>query len=194
MWNTFQELLDSLVSNIDDFFVIILIAVIGNKLANLLYIFLRKFMKISLFACQTVKISLQVFLFATCIIQLLGADTLSSATGGIAIGVGYAFQPYIISIFNGLMVHNDDIINSSKWISIAGTGISCARVESIGLFNTMLKNSSGDYVLISNSMLSRSAVTVMDKPKNSLEVTGANDIAVTEPESLHYLQERMHHS
>ena len=58
----------------------------------------------------------------------------------------------------------------------------------------MLKNSSGDYVLISNSMLSRSAVTVMDKPKNSLEVAGANDIAVTEPESLHYLQERMHHS
>ena len=75
-------------------------------------------MKLSLFTSQTVKISLQIFIFATCLIQLLGGETLASATGGIAIGVGYAFQPYIISIFNGLMIHNDDVINDKKWISL----------------------------------------------------------------------------
>ncbi len=187
MWNTFQQLLDNLISNIDDFFVILLIAVIGNKIASLLYLFLKNFMMTSLFISQTVKISLQVFLFTSCLIQLLGADTLTSATGGIAIGVGYAFQPYIISVFNGLMIHNDDIINTKKWISIHGAGITAARVESIGLFNTLLRDTKNNYILISNSMLSHSAVTVMDKPDYEKKPA----IAVKPPDqpALHYLQE-----
>lgn len=186
MWNTFQQLVDNLISNIDDFFVIILIAILGNKLANLLYLFLQKFMKTTLFASQTVKISLQVFLFSTCLIQLLGADTLSSATGGIAIGIGYAFQPYIISIFNGLMIHNDDIINTKKWITIHGTGISSAKVESIGLFNTLLKDEKNNYVMISNSMLSHSAVTVMNKPG---AVPSAKTTKPVKASGIHFLQE-----
>ena len=186
MWTTFQELIDSLVSNIDDFFVILLIAVIGNKLAGLLYLFLKKFMMTTLFVSQTVKISIQVFLFASCLIQLLGANTLSSATGGIAIGVGYAFQPYIISIFNGLMIHNDDIINTKKWITIHGAGISAARVESIGLFNTLLRDQNDNYVLISNSMLSHSAVTVMNGPDK--KIIPAKTIKTGDSPALHYLQ------
>lgn len=161
MWETFSSLLDSLVSNIDDFFVIILIAAFGNKCALILDRFLRKALKINTLTCQAIKMSLQIFIFATCVIQLIGGEVVSSATGGIAIGVGYAFQPYIISLFNGLMIHNDDLINAEKWITIKNMNIIGAKVKSIGLFNSELIDQHGNQILLSNSMLSRSAVFVM---------------------------------
>ena len=187
MWTTFRELLDSIISNIDDFFVIVLIAIIGNKLASFLYTFLYKFMKLSLFTSQTVKISLQIFIFATCLIQLLGGETLASATGGIAIGVGYAFQPYIISIFNGLMIHNDDVINDKKWVSLLSSNVT-GSVHSVGLFNTILKDKNGDEILISNSMLTRGAVKVMNIEPKKVSKGAVNTEEFHENHSVHFLQ------
>lgn len=187
MWTTFRELLDSIISNIDDFFVIILIAIIGNKLASFLYTFLYNFMKLSLFTSQTVKISLQIFIFSTCLIQLLGGETLASATGGIAIGVGYAFQPYIISIFNGLMIHNDDIINEKKWVSLLSSNVT-GSVHSVGLFNTILKDKNGDDILISNSMLTRGAVKVMKIEPKKVSKGTVNTEELHENHSVHFLQ------
>lgn len=188
MWTTFRDLLDSIVSNIDDFFVIILIAIIGNKLASFLYTFLYRFMKLSLFTSQTVKISLQIFIFATCLIQLLGGETLASATGGIAIGVGYAFQPYIISVFNGLMIHNDDIINEKKWVSLLSSNVT-GSVYSVGLFNTILKDKNGNDILISNSMLTRGAVKVMcNEPVKGAKCAIQTDEGDENNHSVHFLQ------
>lgn len=187
MWTTFRELIDSIVSNIDDFFVIILIAIIGNKIANFLYVFLHSFMELSLFTSQSVKIFLQIFLFSTCLIQLLGGETLASATGGIAIGVGYAFQPYIISVFNGLMIHNDDIINNKKWISLLSLNI-VGEVQSVGLFNTVINDINGNTILISNSSLTRGAVKVLQK-RPVKNVSAAMNIKEEDgPHDVHYLQ------
>lgn len=192
MWTTFRELLDSIVSNIDDFFVIILIGILGNKLAGFLYTFLYNFMNLSLFTSQTVKITLQIFIFATCFIQLLGAETLSHATGGIAIGVGYAFQPYIISIFNGLMIHNDDIINDKKWVSLLSSNV-IGSIHSVGLFNTILKDKEGNKILISNSMLTRGAVKVMcNEPSKDNKCNSIN--TEEENHSIHYLQHNINHN
>lgn len=159
MWSTFTHVADSIVSEIDDFALVIFILIVGNKLSQTLYSFIHKFLKLDLLYAEAVKVSLQVFLFSICAIQLLGAETLRSASAGIAIGVGYAFQPYVISIFNGLMIHNDNVMGKGKTISILGLNISNARVESIGLFNTTLYHD-GDMLILSNSMLSKSCITL----------------------------------
>ena len=167
MWTTFKDCLDTILSNLDDFAVIIFILIVGNKLANLIYRFLANFMKTSLFTAQSVKLSLQVFIGVISFVHLVGDDIIKHASAGIAIGVGYAFQPYIISMFNGLMLHNDDLINSRKWLDVPQSGINGARVKSIGLFNTILEDHSGNNIIITNSSLTASAVTIHnEKPKH----------------------------
>ena len=160
MWSTFRECLDTILSNLDDFAVIIFILIVGNKLANLLYRFLANFMKTSLFTAQSVKLSLQTFIGVISFVHLVGDDIIKNASAGIAIGVGYAFQPYIISMFNGLMLHNDNLINSKKFLDVPSQGIKGAAVQSIGLFNTVLINQNGDKIVVSNSSLTESAVTI----------------------------------
>ena len=160
MWTTFTELTNSLVTNIDDFALVIFILIVGNKIAQALHTFIYSFLKQDLLYAQAVKVSLQVFLFTMCAVQLLGAKTLASASAGIAIGVGYAFQPYIISIFNGIMIHNDHSMSKNSIISIPAIGINNAVVTSIGLFNTELLNEMKNKIILSNSMLSRYAITV----------------------------------
>lgn len=159
MWSTFTQVANSVVSEIDDFALVIFLLIVGNKISQALYSFIHKFLKLPLLYAQAVKMSLQVFLFSICAIQLLGAETLRSASAGIAIGVGYAFQPYIISIFNGLMIHNDNVMAKGKIISIPGLNILNARVDSIGLFNTALYHE-GDMLVLSNSMLSKSCIVL----------------------------------
>ena len=160
MWTTFKDCLNSIISNIDDFAVIIFILIVGNKLAELLYLFLAKFMNASLFVAQTVKLTLQMFIGVISFVHLVGADVISNASAGIAIGVGYAFQPYIISMFNGLMLHNDNLITKDNWLDVPSQSISGGKVHSIGLFNTVLIDQWGNQILISNSSLTRAAVTV----------------------------------
>ena len=208
MWTTFKDCLDTILSNLDDFAVIIFILIVGNKLANLLYIFLAKFMKTSLFTAQTVKLSLQVFIGVISFVHLVGNDIIKHASAGIAIGVGYAFQPYIISMFNGLMLHNDNLINSKKFLDVPSQGISGAQVKSIGLFNTILEDHSGNNIIITNSSLTASAVTIHnEKPKHNQlftkiippvkkETMGAAGLLRAEQEELSagYMHRQIHHN
>ena len=175
MWSTFKDCLDTILSNLDDFAVIIFILIVGNKLADLLYKFLANFMKSSLVTAQSVKLSLQVFIGVISFIHLVGDDIIKHASAGIAIGVGYAFQPYIISMFNGLMLHNDNLINDKKYLDIHSQGISGARVKSIGLFNTILQDHKGNYIIVSNSSLTAAAVKIHnEKPKVQEQVKLVN--------------------
>lgn len=160
MWTTFKDCLDSILSNLDDFAVIIFILIVGNKIADLLYRFIANFLERSLFAAQTIKLLLQIFIGVISFIHLVGDDIIKNASAGIAIGIGYAFQPYIISMFNGLMIHNDSIINKDVWIDIPDERIIGCRVYTIGLFNTILIDKYGNKILLSNSSLTHAAVTI----------------------------------
>jgi len=204
MWTTFKECLNSIISNIDDFAVIVFILIVGNKLADLLYLFLAKFMNASLFAAQTVKLSLQIFIGVVSFIHLVGSDIISNASAGIAIGVGYAFQPYIISMFNGLMLHNDNLITTDKWLDVPSQSITGGKVHSIGLFNTVLIDQYGNQILISNSSLTRAAVTVHCKSPWSTDTAMKDKLVVKCPriehgwskgdDSQHFMNYNIHHN
>ena len=58
------------------------------------------------------------------------------------------------------MLHNDNLINNKKYLDIHSQGIRGAAVQSIGLFNTVLINQNGDKIVVSNSSLTASAVTI----------------------------------
>ena len=166
MWKALLDIGTELWENLDDVFVSILIIVIGNQIAHLLYKFTKDFLKLGILPAQTIKIVLQAFVFVVILLQILGDDVVRSFTGGISIGIGYALQPYIISIFNGLMIHNDDIIipgdNKSygSIISIPSMNLINVKIDSVGLFNTLLINNKNEKILLSNSTLMRSSIII----------------------------------
>ena len=163
-------------------------------------------MKTSLFTAQSVKLSLQVFIGVISFVHLVGDDIIKHASAGIAIGVGYAFQPYIISMFNGLMLHNDNLINSKKWLDVPQSGINGARVKSIGLFNTILEDHSGNNIIITNSSLTASAVTIhneqpkhrqakpMTKSVHGPEQGAVGLLRVEEEMAAGYMHRQIHHN
>ena len=193
MWSTFKECTDALLDNIDDFAVIIFILIVGNKLADLLYRFIANFLERSLFTAQAIKLTLQIFIGVISIVHLIGETTINNAAAGIAIGVGYAFQPYIISLFNGLMLHNDNVIRHGVYIDIASQGIRNSQVFTIGLFNTILKDVDDNIILVSNSTLMQSSVVIKNKI-SSIETQQQADKSEHEDHSRHYLMRQIHHN
>jgi len=149
-----------------------------------------------------------VFIGVISFVHLVGDDIIKHASAGIAIGVGYAFQPYIISMFNGLMLHNDNLINSKKWLDVPSQGIQGAAVENIGLFNTVLINQNGDKIIVSNSSLPASAVTIhVSEPDASKykstgfksssglsQKEGAIGLMHAEEEAAGYMHRQIHHN
>lgn len=198
MWSTFKECTNALLDNIDDFAVIIFILIVGNKLADLLYRFIANFLERSLFTAQAVKLSLQIFIGVISIVHLIGETTINNAAAGIAIGVGYAFQPYIISLFNGLMLHNDHVIKHGVYVDIISQHITNAKVVTIGLFNTVLNDVHGNIVLVSNSALIQSSVIIKNAPteikKEPLSVKTHNADNTHQDHSRHYLMRQVHHN
>jgi small-conductance mechanosensitive channel len=210
MWTTFKDCLDTILSNLDDFAIIIFILIVGNKIADLLYRFIVNFMQRSLFTAQALKLSLQAFIGVISFVHLVGEDIIKHASAGIAIGVGYAFQPYIISMFNGLMLHNDNLINSKKYLDVPSQGIKGAAVSSIGLFNTVLINQDGDKIVVSNSSLTESAVTIhcsepdasqyqnkhLEKCKRSKgwHNPPAAVVSAVEDNAMEYMHRQIHHN
>ena len=166
MWKALLDIGTELWENLDDVFVSILIIVIGNQIAHLLYKFTKDFLKLGILPAQTIKIVLQACVFVVILLHILGDDVVRSFTGGISIGIGYDLQPYIISIFNGLMIHNDDIIipgdNKSygSIISIPSMNLINVKIDSVGLFNTLLINNKNEKILLSNSTLMRSSIII----------------------------------
>lgn len=166
MWKAFQSIGTDMWENADDVLVSIILIIIGNVIASIIYYFTKEFLKTGVLFAQIVKITFQLFIIVICVVQVIGEDVVSHFTGGISIGLGYALQPYIISIFNGLMVHNDhDVVPKQTRISLPAEGITNAYVESIGLFNTVLKENN-DTIIISNSTLTRGALRILHEKNN----------------------------
>ena len=166
MWKAFESIGSGMWENADDVLVSIILIIIGNIIASLIYYFTKEFLKTGVLFAQIIKITFQLFIIVICVVQIIGQDVVSHFTGGISIGLGYALQPYIISIFNGLMVHNDhDVVPKKTRISLPSEGITNAYVESIGLFNTVLKEN-GDTIIISNSSLTRGALRILHAKNN----------------------------
>ena len=111
MWKAFQSIGTDMWENADDVLVSIILIIIGNVIASIIYYFTKEFLKTGVLFAQIVKITFQLFIIVICVVQVIGEDVVSHFTGGISIGLGYALQPYIISIFNGLMVHNDHVMS-----------------------------------------------------------------------------------
>lgn len=162
MWNVFSNMFDMIWVTIDDVLVSITLLMVTFAITERLYVFLKDYLKINMFVSQGINFAITLMVALLVIQHLFGEATYASLIGGVSIGIGYALQPYIIGLFNGMMMQSKEPFTVGSEIEFnEQTG----TVKEIGLFYTYITIKSGKTLIVPNEMFHQRLVTVHYKEK-----------------------------
>lgn len=137
--SSFQSLFETIWNSLDDILLCIGLFMIARIVAKTLKWSLYEYFDTSKFVSQIVEFLFMTIVNIFLISHLCSQAILQALFGGISIGVGYAFQPYIISFFTGMMIRAENVFGKNDQITIQDQS---GEVEHIGMFYTHLKNGS----------------------------------------------------
>lgn len=154
MWGALSFLAENVWESVDDILVGILVLSFGQVLAHGTHYVLGDLLRYPMFLVDLICTSWRFFLFAVCLYQIIGVGAVQHFVGGFSIGIGYALQPYIVSMFNGAALFGGGLVKEKKLVKFKKDG-TYMRVEHVGLFFTELKDIDGDgaTVLVANSKM-----------------------------------------
>lgn len=142
MYDSFQTLFVTIWESLDDVFICVTMAIVLYILSQWLYWCLSSYFDLSTYLSGSINFlflgTISVFLLN----HLFGPDISVSLFSGLSIGLGYALQPYIISLFtglynksSGLVEENDKIMFNNKPVTVTSVTllhvIVCADVGKI---------------------------------------------------------------
>lgn len=160
MWDVFSSMFDTIWMTIDDILVSITLLLITFVFTERLYVFLKRYLEMDMFVSQGVNFGITLMVVLLVIQHLFGAQTYGSLIGGISIGIGYALQPYIIGLFNGMMMQSKEPFSVGSTIVFQGV---TGTVEEIGLFYTYLRDTEKKKIVIPNQMFHQGMVTLVPR-------------------------------
>lgn len=158
MWNALSFFVSNIWEVLDDVLIAVLVLVIGSSFARLLHHVVHDLLRYSMFVADLMTTTVQGFLFGVCLYQLLGVAAVNSFVGGFSIGIGYAMQPYIISMFNGAALFS---LYKGGRVRV-GSDDKVYNVDGIGLFFTRLETDDG-LLLIPNTKMLSSRLEILKK-------------------------------
>jgi small-conductance mechanosensitive channel len=137
MSTSFTELVNNIWNSLDDILVCVGVFLVTHIFASGLRQILRVYFHLGAWISQSaqflVLFSVLVFLAG----HLLGVDTAISLFSGFSIGLGYALQPYIISLLAGGTLYASGLLRRGDRLHINDNTM---VVESIGLLYVSAKN------------------------------------------------------
>ena len=157
MWDVFSSMFDTVWMTIDDVLVSVALLLITFSITERLYVFLKSYLNVNMFVSQGINFAITLMVVLLVIQHLFGMQTYASLIGGVSIGIGYALQPYIIGLFNGMMMQSREPFSVGSEIEfeqVKGT------VQEIGLFYTYICTDKDKKVVIPNQMFHQGFVTV----------------------------------
>lgn len=160
MWNVFSSMFDTIWMTIDDVLVSVALLLITFAITERLYVFLRKYLTINMFVSQGINFAITLMVVLLVIQHLFGMQTYASLIGGVSIGIGYALQPYIIGLFNGMMLQSKEPFSVGCKIEFEQVK---GKVTEIGLFYTFICSEDDKKIVIPNQMFHQGMVTVINK-------------------------------
>ena len=87
--------------SLDDIFVCFGVFLVATQLAKSTYGCMRNYFRLSFYVSQATHFALLFTAVIFLIGHLVGSETAISFLGGLSIGLGYALQPYIVSLLAG---------------------------------------------------------------------------------------------
>lgn len=114
MFDSFEALFTTLATSLDDIFIAASTFVVLRVLSSWLYWCMHTYFRLSAYISEVVNFGMWFVLTVFVLNHLFGAELSTSLFSGFSIGMGYAFQPYIVSLFtglcNGFMIRAGDTI------------------------------------------------------------------------------------
>jgi small-conductance mechanosensitive channel len=152
MWGALSFLADNMWESVDDILVGILVLSVGHLIAHGVQYILNGLLKYPRFIVDIITTSWRFFLFAVCLYQIIGVGAVQHFVGGFSIGIGYALQPYIISMFNGAALYGGGRIKRRARVKFSDED-KYVSVEYVGLFFTELKTDDNVSIFVANSKM-----------------------------------------
>jgi small-conductance mechanosensitive channel len=157
MSSSFTELVNNIWNSLDDILVCAGVFLVAHIFAGQLRRMLSVYFRLGAWVSQSAQF---VFLFSVMVFlagHLLGVGTAVSLFSGFSIGLGYALQPYIISLLAGGTLYASGVLRRGDRLHIND---STMVVESIGLLYVSAKNDKLTTYL-PNAMLSRTPFSIL---------------------------------
>lgn len=159
MWDSLSNILFPVWDHADDIFVSTALLIVVSILASWVYTFIHHYLGKSVFFAESIYFFIVLVFVIMVAAQLFGKGTADYLLSGIGIGVGYAFQPYLVAVFNGIILHVEKMFKKGNDVKIYGAGIR-GNVVSVGIFYTTLKGSEGELIYVPNQVFDTNSFSV----------------------------------
>lgn len=140
MFNSFETLFMNIWESLDDVFICVTTAIVLRVVSKWLYWCLSSYFVLSTYLSDSVNFvflgTISVFLLN----HLFGPTVAVSLFSGLSIGMGYAFQPYIISLFTGMYNESSGLIKKNDKILFNGKSVT---VISVTLLHVVVEGAVG---------------------------------------------------
>jgi hypothetical protein len=141
MYDSFETLFVNIWGSLDDVFICVAMAIVLRVVSQWLYWCMASYFHLTIYMSDSINFlflgTLSVFLLN----HLFGPTVAVSLFSGLTIGMGYAFQPYIISLFTGLYNKSSGLTMNGDKILFNGKP---ATVTSVTLLHVVVRNEVGD--------------------------------------------------
>lgn len=138
MWSAFSFLATNFLEVIDDVLVAVIVLTVGNIIGHTVHHVLFSMLRYPKMFADIITTSWRFFLMGLCLYQVIGLGSVEHFVGGFSIGIGYALQPYIVSIFNGLTLFSGSVVKTGTVVRFDKSE-DWYKVKHVGLFFTTLE-------------------------------------------------------
>ena len=116
--STFTKLFTTVWTSLDDIFLCVGILLVSFPLLGSCSASIHHYFKYSMYVSQAVHFITVGIVVAFLLGHLVGEKVSISLFGGFSVGVGYALQPYIVSLLSGAAYYSSNIITEGDEIMI----------------------------------------------------------------------------
>tara|TARA_B110000008_G_C16793240_1_gene493517 strand:+ start:61 stop:537 length:477 start_codon:yes stop_codon:yes gene_type:complete len=128
MYNSFTSLFSNIWESLDDVFICVTVAIVLQLLSKWLHWCLHSYFRLTTYVSDVVDFLFVATFTTFLLIHLFGPDIAISLFSGFSIGMGYAFQPFIISLFSGVysqarISRGDKILLNNKPMTVEAVSL-----------------------------------------------------------------------
>ena len=160
MLETALTILRPLWDSADDILISFILLFITSIICSWLYEFLHEYLRLDALISEGVYYVISFVVVMMVLAQLFGEAAATSLLSGIGIGFGYAFQPYIIAVFNALVMRVQEFFKRGDRIRVHNMDSVEGRVSSLGLFFTTIEKTTGEMIVVPNQVFDNNAFSV----------------------------------
>ena len=143
----------------DDILISCILLFLTSILFSWVYQFLHGYLALNALISEGVYYVATFAVVMMILAQLFGSATAQAVVGGIGIGFGYAFQPYVVAVFNALVMRAQRYFERGNRIRVHNMDAVQGRVQSMGLFFTVLEKDN-ERIVVPNQVFDTSPFSV----------------------------------